>query len=107
VRSPYGGLFERKVILTWLQRNGSVCPLTGQPLGESELTAAPDVVEEVRKFFEKPTQPQGEQEQEQEEQQQQGGNVRNAGPSPEHGTRARPVARPSEVKEQEDDPYDF
>jgi len=54
VRSPYGGLFERKAILTWLERNGSVCPLTGQPLVVTELQEAPDIRQEVASFFEKP-----------------------------------------------------
>jgi hypothetical protein len=48
VRSPYGGLFERRAVLTWLQRNGSICPLTGQPLVAAELQDAPDVVQEVQ-----------------------------------------------------------
>ena len=35
--SPYGHVFECKVIRAWFAKNGSVCPLTGQPLVESEL----------------------------------------------------------------------
>jgi ankyrin repeat protein len=54
VRSPYGGVFERKAIHTWIDRNGSVCPLTGQPLVKTELQNAPDIKAEVANFFEKP-----------------------------------------------------
>lgn len=36
-RSPYGHVFEAKVIRAWLTKNGSICPLTGQPLVASEL----------------------------------------------------------------------
>ena len=50
VRSPYGGLFERRAVLTWLQRNGSICPLTGQPLVAAELQDAPDIAQEVREI---------------------------------------------------------
>jgi len=39
LRSPYGHAFEAKVIRAWFAKNGSVCPLTGQPLVESELEA--------------------------------------------------------------------
>ncbi|KAH8060440.1 hypothetical protein JL722_4535 [Aureococcus anophagefferens] len=35
--SPYGHAFEAKVIRAWFAKNGSICPLTGQPLVESEL----------------------------------------------------------------------
>ncbi|KAH8054918.1 hypothetical protein JL721_10335 [Aureococcus anophagefferens] len=35
--SPYGHVFEAKVIRAWFAKNGSICPLTGQPLVESEL----------------------------------------------------------------------
>ena len=50
VRSPYGGLFERRAIHKWLHRNGSVCPLTGLPLASSELTDAPEVAAQVDLF---------------------------------------------------------
>jgi len=104
VRSPYGGVFERKAILTWLSRNGSVCPLTGQPLAESELEPAPDLAEAVKKFFE----------QQQKGKEQLTEEVRNGasdGPRQVDGAgggvsgTARRIA--SEVKETEDDPYDF
>lgn len=36
-RSPYGHVFEAKLIRAWLAKNGSICPLTGQPLVASEL----------------------------------------------------------------------
>ena len=51
MRSPYGGVFERRAISTWLARNGSICPLTGQPLVEAELADALDIKEEVGTFL--------------------------------------------------------
>lgn len=43
VRSPHGHLFERRIIERWIRDNGSVCPLTGHPLGAAELSDAPNV----------------------------------------------------------------
>eukprot|EP00903_Cladosiphon_okamuranus_P011682 g10988.t1 len=37
VRTPYGHLFDRQMIGLWLSKQGSICPLTGQPLVEAEL----------------------------------------------------------------------
>ncbi|CAB1097818.1 unnamed protein product [Ectocarpus sp. CCAP 1310/34] len=39
VRTPYGHLFDRQMIRLWLSKQGSICPLTGQPLVEAELKA--------------------------------------------------------------------
>ncbi|CAM9694928.1 unnamed protein product, partial [Ectocarpus sp. 8 AP-2014] len=39
VRTPYGHLFDRQMIGLWLSKQGSICPLTGQPLVEAELKA--------------------------------------------------------------------
>ena len=41
VRTPYGDVFERETIETWLQTLGSVCPLTHEPLTLDDLE--PDV----------------------------------------------------------------
>ena len=37
IRSPYGHVVEAKVIQAWFAKNGSVCPLTGQPLSAAQL----------------------------------------------------------------------
>lgn len=39
VRAPSGLVFERATILLWLERNGSVCPISGSVLVASDLTA--------------------------------------------------------------------
>ena len=46
VRSPHGHAFERKAIKSWISMNGSICPLTGQPLALSELS--PDAALKAR-----------------------------------------------------------
>lgn len=43
VRSPYGHVFDAKLIHAWFKKNGSICPLTGQPLAASELVADRDL----------------------------------------------------------------
>ena len=37
MRSPYGHVVEAKVVQAWFAKNGSVCPLTGQPLSAAQL----------------------------------------------------------------------
>ncbi|KPA80397.1 putative mitochondrial U-box domain protein [Leptomonas pyrrhocoris] len=37
VSSPYGQTYEREAIMTWLEQNGSVCPITGKPLTAAQL----------------------------------------------------------------------
>ena len=39
VASPHGHVFERATIELWLSRNGSVCPLSGEPLVAADLAA--------------------------------------------------------------------
>ena len=51
VRSPYGHFFERNMIERWIRDNGSVCPLTGQPLGSAELMDAPEVRAAVDEWY--------------------------------------------------------
>ena len=46
MRSPYGHAFEHKAIKSWVSMNGSICPLTGQPLALSELS--PDAALKAR-----------------------------------------------------------
>ncbi|CAM9101157.1 unnamed protein product, partial [Scytosiphon promiscuus] len=48
VRTPYGHLFDRQMIALWLSKQGSICPLTGQPLVEAELKADDDVKAEAK-----------------------------------------------------------
>ena len=48
--SPYGHVFEGKVIRAWFAKNGSVCPLTGQPLVWSELRPAEALKTKIRNW---------------------------------------------------------
>lgn len=41
-------LFDRQMIQLWLSKQGSICPLSGQPLVEAELTPDEKVQEEVK-----------------------------------------------------------
>jgi len=38
VRSPHGHLYEKETLSVWLQRCGSVCPITGMALREEDCT---------------------------------------------------------------------
>ncbi|KAG8346672.1 U box domain [Trypanosoma vivax] len=44
VISPHGHTFDEEAILSWLQQNGSICPITGRPLEASELRPDKNVV---------------------------------------------------------------
>ena len=48
VRSPYGHVYERATIELWLEQQGSVCPMTGQPLAAEDLVADAEVTAGVR-----------------------------------------------------------
>jgi len=37
VKSPGGHVFEKSTITLWLRMQGSVCPITGQPLVQEDL----------------------------------------------------------------------
>lgn len=50
VRTPYGNVFEREIISQWFDRNGSICPVTGLPLCQSELEDAVDLVQRMEVF---------------------------------------------------------
>lgn len=50
VVTPFGNVFERSVIANWMERNGSICPLTGQPLSKSELREATEVRARMEKW---------------------------------------------------------
>lgn len=43
VITPSGHVFERKVIEGWIERNGSICPITAQPLSIFQLREAADL----------------------------------------------------------------
>jgi hypothetical protein len=48
VRTPYGNVYERDVIHAWFRKNGSIDPLTGQPLAPSELREEAELKERIR-----------------------------------------------------------
>ena len=37
VETPYGKMYERTVIQSWMKQQGQICPLTGAPLAETDL----------------------------------------------------------------------
>lgn len=41
-------LFDRQMIALWLSKQGSICPLTGQPLVETELQPDEEIAAEIR-----------------------------------------------------------
>jgi hypothetical protein len=51
VRSVYGNIYEKSVIEDWLKNQGKICPLTGAPLSESDLTPQDDLKIKIRKWI--------------------------------------------------------
>ncbi|CAE7473109.1 PUB12, partial [Symbiodinium microadriaticum] len=51
VKSTYGNVFERSVIENWLKTQGHICPLTGAPLGETDLSPLDDLKVRIRKWI--------------------------------------------------------
>lgn len=51
VKSVYGNFFERSVIEEWLKNQGKICPLTGVPLSESDLSPQEDLKIKIRKWI--------------------------------------------------------
>lgn len=51
VKSMYGHCFERKVILDWFKNQGRICPLTGAPLSESDVTDMEDLRVRITKWM--------------------------------------------------------
>lgn len=47
VKSTYGHFFEKSVIMHWIEQQGHICPLTGAPLAESDLSAQDDLQQEI------------------------------------------------------------
>ena len=50
LRSPYGQVFERKVMEAWFRDFGNRCPLTGQPLAMAQLTPDATLKAEIREW---------------------------------------------------------
>lgn len=51
VKSIYGNVFERGVIEEWLKNQGKICPITGAPLSEADLTPNEDLKIKIRKWI--------------------------------------------------------
>ena len=47
VKSIYGHFYEKAVIMHWMEQQGRICPLTGAPLAEGDLTAQDDLQQEI------------------------------------------------------------
>merc|ERR1711988_718909 len=47
VKSPYGNYFEKAVIERWIEQQGRICPITGAPLAETDLSACDDLQQEI------------------------------------------------------------
>ncbi len=47
VTTVYGNHFERSAIVAWLKSQGNLCPVTGQPLGESDCVVDKDLRIEI------------------------------------------------------------
>jgi hypothetical protein len=51
VKSVYGNIYEKSVIEDWLKNQGKICPLTGAPLSEADLTPQEDLKIKIRKWI--------------------------------------------------------
>lgn len=51
VKSIYGNVFERGVIDNWLKTQGRICPLTGAPLSDTDLTPMDELKTRIRKWI--------------------------------------------------------
>jgi len=51
VKSNYGQVFEKGTILNWFSTQGKICPLTGAPLCEVDLTPLPELAEKIRTWL--------------------------------------------------------
>lgn len=51
VKTVYGNVMEKAVIMDWMSKQGHICPLTGAPLSETDLTAMPDLKTKIRKWI--------------------------------------------------------
>jgi hypothetical protein len=50
VITPSGHVFERKLIEVWMERNGSICPITGEPLSVYQLKEATEVKRQMEEW---------------------------------------------------------
>lgn len=51
VKSIYGNVFDKTAIISWFAQQGRICPLTGLPLAEIELTPMPELGNEIRAWI--------------------------------------------------------
>jgi hypothetical protein len=51
VKTVYGNIMERSVIVEWMAKQGHICPLTGAPLSETDLTADTELKTKIRKWI--------------------------------------------------------
>ena len=51
VKSIYGNVFEKGVIDNWLKTQGRICPLTGAPLSDTDLTPMDELKTRIRKWI--------------------------------------------------------
>ncbi|KAF4694508.1 hypothetical protein FOZ63_019932, partial [Perkinsus olseni] len=50
VKTPQGVLYERSAITDWLTSGNSTCPVSGQELAVSDLSAAPEVLDATHRL---------------------------------------------------------
>jgi hypothetical protein len=51
VKTVYGNTFEKAVIMDWMSKQGHICPLTGAPLSETDLTPLPELKTKIQKWI--------------------------------------------------------
>ena len=51
VKTPYGNVYEKNMIKAWFARNGSVDPLTGQPLAESQCMEDKELKHKIKLYY--------------------------------------------------------
>lgn len=51
VKSIYGHVYEKSAITQWLSQQGRICPLTGAPLSDTNLSPMNDLAEEIREWI--------------------------------------------------------
>lgn len=51
VKTIYGNVYDKAAILKWLSMQGKICPLTGGPLSEVDLTPIEGLGDEIREWI--------------------------------------------------------
>jgi hypothetical protein len=51
VKTVYGNVMEKAVIVEWMAKQGHICPLTGAPLSETDLTPNNELKTKIRKWI--------------------------------------------------------